>query len=58
MRVNVNSTARWQHFCANASEVVCNGITFSWQVRKGVSRELKECSLLDVDKMLLHSSIA
>ena len=58
MRVNVNSIARRQHFCTNASEVVCNSITFSWQVRKGVSRELKECCLLDVDKVLLHSSIA
>ena len=56
--MNVNSVARQQHFCTNACEVVCNTVNFSWQVRKGVSRELKGCCLLDVDKVLLHSSMA
>ena len=50
---------RWVLYLrANAREVVSNGITLPWQVREGVCRELKERSLLDVDEMLLDSSIA
>ena len=49
VRVNVNSLARRRHLSANASEVISNGITLSWQICEGVCWELEERSLLDVD---------
>ena len=43
---------------ALSSKVVGQCVAFTWEVSKGVVGELEQCSVLDINKVLLNTCIA